>query len=127
MYSRLKPSLYCQNAASKAMRTLGLIKGIFKYFNIKSLSKLYKTYVRHHLEYCIQVWSPFLISDINTLEKVEHRATKLIPSMPNLPYEQRLWILNLQSLYARRLLGDLIETYKILNGFSGIPINNFFL
>ena len=107
------------------MRPLGLIKRTFKFFNIKSLSKLYKTYVRPNLEYCVQVWSPFLAGDIDALEKVQHRATKLIPSIANLPYERRLKIMNLQSLYARRLCGDLIETYKILNGFSDIPINNF--
>ena len=108
------------------MKALGLIKRTFKYFNTVSLSKLYKTYVCPHLEYCVQVWSPFLAGDIDALEKVQHRATKLIPNIANLPYEQRLKILNLQSLYARRLRGDLIETYKILNGFTGTPINNYF-
>ena len=123
----LKPTLQCQQAVSKAMKVLGLIKRTFKYFNTKSLVKLYKTYVRPHLEYCVQVWSPFLVGDIDTLERVQHRATKLIPSIANLPYEQRLKILNLQSLYARRLRGDLIETYKILNGFTGTSIDNFFI
>ena len=82
------------------MRALGLIKRTFKFFNIKSLSKLYKTYIRPHLEYCVQVWSPFLAGDIDVLEKVQHRATKLIPSITNLLYKQNLKILNLQSLYA---------------------------
>ena len=121
----LKPSLHCQHAVSKAMKVLGLIKRTFKYFNNTSLSKLYKTYVRPHLEYCEQVWSPFLAGNIDSLENVQHRATKLVPSIANLPYEQRLKILNLQSLYARRLR-DLIEIYKILNGFTGISMNNYF-
>ena len=34
--------------------------------------------------------------------------------------------MNLQSLYARRVRGDLIETYKILNGLTGTHINNYF-
>ena len=50
----LKPTLQYQHAVSKAMKALGLIK-TFKYFNTKSLAKLYKTYVRPHLEYCVQV------------------------------------------------------------------------
>ena len=99
----LKPSFQCQQAVSKAMKVLGLIKRTFKFFNTTSLSKLYKTYVRPHLEYCIQVWPPFLAGDIDSLEKVQHRATKLVPTIANLPYEQRLKILNLQSLYTRRL------------------------
>ena len=83
----LKPSLQCQHAVSKAMKVLGLIKRTFKYFNNTSLSKLYKTYVRPHLEYCVQVWSPFLAGDIDSLEKVQHRTTKLVPLIANLPYE----------------------------------------
>ena len=58
------------------------------------------------------MWSPFLAGDIDFLEKVQHRATKLVPTIANLPYEERLKILNLQSLYARRLRGDLIKPYK---------------
>ena len=82
----LKPTLQCQHAVSKAMKVLGLIKRTFNYFNANSLVKLYKTYVRPHLEYCVQVWSPFLVGDIDALERVQHRATKLIPSIANLPY-----------------------------------------
>ena len=50
------------------------------------------------------------------LEKVQRRATKLIPSISTQPYETRLAKLNLHSLYCRRQRGDLIEVYKILNG-----------
>ena len=122
----LKSSLQCRHAVSKAMKALGLIKRTFKYFNIYSLSKLYKTYVRPHLEYCVQVWSPYLAGDIDILEKVQHRATKLIAGIADLPYEQRNRILNLHSLYARRMRGDLIETYKILNGITCISSNKLF-
>ena len=76
----LKPSLQCQNAASKAIRALGQIKRTFKHFSIKSLSKLCKSYACPHLEYCVQVWSSFLAGDIDVLEKVQHRATTVIPS-----------------------------------------------
>ena len=72
------------------------------------------------------MWSPFLAGDIDALERVQHRATKLIPTIANLPYKQRLKILNLQSLYSRRVRGDLIETYKILNELTGTHINNYF-
>ena len=122
----LKPSLQCQHVVSKAMKVLGLIKRTFKFFSSVSLLILYKMYVYPHLEYCVQVWSPFLAGDINALERVQHRATKLIPTIANLSYEQRLKLLDLQSLYARRLRGDLIETYKILNGLTGTHINNYF-
>jgi len=41
--------------------------------------------------YCIQIWSPYLAKDIDLLEKVQRHATKLLPSLCNLPYESRLW------------------------------------
>ena len=53
-------------------------------------------YITPHLEYCVQVWSPFMAFDIDVLEEVQHRATKLIPSIADLLYEQRLKVLNHQ-------------------------------
>ena len=77
----LKPSLQCQKAAAKAMQVLGLLKRSFKHFSIDLLTFLYKMCVRPHLEYCIQVWSPYLAKDIDLLEKVQGQATKLLPHL----------------------------------------------
>jgi len=77
---------------------------------------LYKSLVRPHLEYCCQVWSPDYSKDIKLHEGVQRRATKLINSMGNLHYEERLRHLGLMSLETRRVRGDLIEVFKFLNG-----------
>ena len=85
---------------------------------------LYKTYVRSHLEYCVQLWCPNLAKDIDTQERVQRRATKLVPALTNLPYETRLRELGIYSLYHRRQRGDMIETYKLLRGFYDIDWSN---
>ena len=48
------------------------------------------------------------------IESVQKRATKQLPGMKELPYQERLKVLNLLTLAYRRMRGDLIETYKIL-------------
>ena len=92
----------------KAMQSLATNKQTFK-FNI-----LYKTYIRQHIEYYIQAWSPYYAKDIDLLEKVQHQATKLLPQLANLPYLRRIRNLDIYSLYCRRQRRDLIETFKIM-------------
>jgi len=56
----LKWSKQCNTAANKAMSVLGMIKRSFSHFSIESFKILYNTYVRPHLEYCVQTWNPYV-------------------------------------------------------------------
>ena len=58
--------------------TLGMIKRHIISKDKNPIASLYKSLVRHKLEYCIQSWNPPLIKDIELLEQVQHRATKLM-------------------------------------------------
>ena len=86
---------------------------------------LFKTIVRPHLEYCIQAWRPYRKKDIDMLERVQRRATKMIPKLRKISYE-RLKECDLTTLETRRLRGDQIDVFKILNGYENIDRNIFF-
>ncbi len=88
----------------------------YAYLDGDSFLLHYKALVRPHLEYANQVWSPHLKKDIFAIENVQWRATKMLPGMRHLTCEQRLRKLRLPTLHYRRLWGDMIEMYKILNG-----------
>ena len=98
----MKPFLQVQKAVTKAMQTLGMLKRSFKFLSRDLFLFLYRTYIRPHLEYCAPSWSPYLAKDIDALERVQHRATKLVKSLSALSYEDRLVSLQLQSLYCHR-------------------------
>ena len=68
--------------------------------------KLYKAMVRCHLEYAVPVWFPYLARDIDMVEKVQKRATKMIPGTIGMTYEERLRFLKLPTLVYRRHRGD---------------------
>jgi len=63
---------------------LGLIKRNFQDKSKETVMPLYKSLVRPHLEFCCQVWSPYLSKDINLTEGVQRRATKLTPDIKHI-------------------------------------------
>ena len=110
----------------KGNQVLGMIRRNKTYKEKSLIVPLYKAIVRPHLEYCIQAWSPYLRKDIAMLEKIQRRATKLIPGLGDIRYEERLKECGLTTLETRRLRGDQIEVFKILNGYENIDSNVFF-
>ena len=111
---------------NKANRMLGMIKIGFTCMDKEIFMNLYPVLVRPLLEYCVQVWSPHKQKHIDTIEKVQRRATKMVPALRNKPYEERLAALGLTKLVERRYRGDMIETYKIISGKENINRENFF-
>ena len=83
-------SKQCIEASKKANRMLGYIRKSITSKSKDIVLPLYRGMVRPHLEYAVQFWLPFLRKDIDLLEKVQHRATKIINGISGLEYEERL-------------------------------------
>ena len=111
----------CLKAAKKANAVLGMIKRTIQCRDREVLIPLYKSLVRPHLEYCGPAWRPHYKKDINTIEKVQRRFTRMVPGLQELSYEERLKKLKLTSMYERFLRNDLILVYKIL--FRHMDVN----
>ena len=121
-----KPHSQCSKASKKGNQVLGqLCRNIISKDKV-TFTKLYKTYVRPHLEYAIQAWNPWNAADIEMLEKVQRRATRQIPGIGKLEYVERLKCLGLTTLQDRRKRGDLIEVFKMLNGITNVQNDQLF-
>ena len=122
----LKPSRHVSVVAAKANKIVGLMKKNFDFLDAETILAIHCGVIRPILEYAVQSWCPYLNKDIEELEKVQHRVTKLVPGMSDWTYEARCKELKLPTLKQRRSRGDLIETYKILNGHEGSDYTKFF-
>lgn len=124
--STFKQSVQCETAAKKANQVLGLINRSFHYRTKESLVPLYKCLVRPKLEFAAAAWNPYLEKDIESLEKVQRRLIRSLSNVRGTTYDEKLKDAGLTSLRNRRERGDLIETYKTLNGFNNVDKHGWF-
>ena len=94
---------------SEQWQIIGLIRRTIMYKEKQLIVPLYKAIVRRHLEYCIEAWRPYHKKDIDKLERIQRRATKMIPELRDLSCESRLLQCGLTTLDTRRLRGDQIK------------------
>ena len=110
----------------KANKILATIKRSFKYLTEQTFSLLDKSLVCPHLEYCNAVWSQHLIKHVKAIEAVQRRATKLVPSLRSLLYEDRLKKLNLPTLEYRWRRGGMLLVYKLMNKLTKCDWESFY-
>ena len=109
-----------------ANRNLGIIFRTFTYLDEETFLHLFKSLVRPHLEYSTPIWSPYYKKDKIMIENVQRRATKLVSTLKNLNYSERLKRLGLPTLEYRRERADLVQTYKILNDIDRLDKDKIF-
>ncbi len=72
----LKFSRHCSALASKASSVANMILRVFTSRDSKLLMRAFKTYVRPILEYASEVSNPYLVRDVETLERVQRDYTR---------------------------------------------------
>ena len=81
----------------KANKVLGLIRRTFGSNNPEGVSTAYKTLVHPILEYGCQVWNPYLVKHIKSIESIQRGATRVICESEK-EYQERLGVLKWPSL-----------------------------
>jgi len=115
-----KPTINCSKSSKSANKIVGLINRNIINKTEEEMLILYKTLVRPILDYCIPVWRPYLRKDINQLERIQKRFTKMISGCKKKTYMQRLEKLNLTTLEERHNRADMIQVYKVLNDRTNV-------
>ena len=98
VHRSLKVATQVEKVVKKAYDMLAFIGRGTEFKNWKVMLQLYRTLVRPHLEYSVQFCSPYYQKDVEALERVQKRFTKMLPGMEGIHDEERLEKLSLFSL-----------------------------
>ena len=101
--NRLTFEQHIMSKVSKANSVVGLMRRTFTYLDAEMFKTLFTSIVRPILECAAPIWNPYIRKHIIALENVQRRATKLIPGLNKMEYEDRLRTLKLPTWH----IGDI--------------------
>jgi hypothetical protein len=111
--------------AKKANRLVGMVKRRLLSRQPDLLRKIYNLYILPVLTYNSEVWNPIYLGQINQLEKIQRRFTRLLNTEDE--YYDRLKTLNLQTLKCVRSQADLKLMHQMFNNDSALSFEDFFV
>ena len=121
----LSPEGHINKIVGEGLAIVANIRATFTYLDVDIVKKIIESILRPKLEYAQVVWAPHLKKHIRKLERVQRAATKLVPSLQDLEYQERLRVMNLPTLEERRKRGDMIQLYKCVKGIDKIDREDF--
>ena len=126
IHKSLKPGRQCKKAADTATGVLHQILNNFHFRDRHIFMKLYKQYVRPHLEFATPAWNPWLKKDIEILENVQIKAVNMVSGLKGNLYEDKCKELELDTLAKRRENQDLMQTFKIVKKIDKLSPSKIF-
>ena len=125
--SRLTPEEHIQEKVRNMHNLLANMRVAFTYIDEEMVKKIITTFIRPTLEYAVVVWNPHWIKHTEKLEKVQRAATRWVPSLRELSYEERLKKLKLPTLTERRVRGDMTMMYKGVEGIEKVDVKDYII
>ena len=116
-------SNHTHSIATKARQKLGFLRRNPKGSPLDCKKLAYVALVRSTLEYASIIWDPYLQKDVDSLERVQQKATRWVTST----YDKKSSVSRLmrelqwETLHERRRTQRLTFMYKILNGEVAVP------
>ena len=117
---------HISSTVKKCQSILSIIKRTVTFLDENIMAILYTALVRPVLEYSNVIWAPHLAKHIIMIGAVQRRATRMVPTLTNMCYKDRLTKIDMFSLAYRRRRGDLIQVYKLLHNVDNVKADYLF-